>query len=909
MHRKTRQLTALVIASCCVIAGVIWGQDPPTNPVANENATPTTLVSEIDGQPTLEELKEAGAQRSSYRREQNLPATGEAPKPQLETFQQTIRPILANACFDCHGPDIQEGNIQVDTLDPDLAHGEDVAWWLEVFAVLSNGEMPPADDVELSDEDRAKIIDWLSTELQTASRIRRDSKGETSFRRMTRYEYNYALQDLLRLPYNFAKDLPPEAVEEGGFENNAETLHMSISQFSTYRELARKALDRATVRGDRPEPIYWGVSMKEAAASEWAQQESEIAKVREKHQDDPEKTEREVQRVLKKFQNRHSRTYFQNQTTHRTALVNWRYPGAKYAWKPVDARPPVPEMSDTVAILPPRQRLIVELGDRIPERGILRVRARAASLRTEGQQVPSLQLEFGWQASNDSHASVRISSADTPIEATPEHPEFYQWDVPISEIYPRNLVRNVNKLGDLPSPSEYVKFINSSVSRGDIQIDYVEVIAPVYEAWPPDSHTRLFGSTVALADETASAKRILGEFMPRAWRRPIRDSELDRKLVLFQTIRNQCDDFETAITEVLATVLSSPQFLYLAQPTAPSEGNTSNQFALATRLAMFLWCSLPDQRLRELARDQRLNDPATLAAEVDRMLADDRSMRFSEHFVYQWLGMQLLDYLKVDRKVYPGFDPTLKEAMQQEPVVFFHEVLRQNHSVLDFLHADYVLVNERLAQHYGIQNVYGNHFRRVTLPPEYERGGLLTLPGLLAMNSDGKDSHPLKRSIWILENLLNDPPPPPPPAVPQIDLADPEIAKLTLKERMADHRNQAACRSCHMKIDPWGIALENFDAIGGWRTHVNKQLVDASSTLFNQQELSGVDGLKRFLLEQRQDQFSRALVEKLTMYAIGRPTTFADRAELERITADVRKQDDGLKTMIKQIVLSSLFRE
>jgi len=268
----------------------------------------------------------------------------------------------------------------------------------------------------------------------------------------------------------------------------------------------------------------------------------------------------------------------------------------------------------------------------------------------------------------------------------------------------------------------------------------------------------------------------------------------------------------------------------------------------------------------------------------------------------------LLDYLKVDRKIYPQFDPSLKEAMQEEPVAFFHEVLENNHSVLDFIHADYTMANERLASHYGLSDVYGNQFRRVALDPQHRRGGLLTEAGLLAMNSDGKDSHPLKRGIWMLESLLNDPPPPPPPAVPKIDLADPEIAKLTLKERIENHRNQAACMSCHAKIDPWGIAFENFDAVGSWRAEIQGKPVDASSLLFNGQKLDGVDGLKRFLLEHRQDQFARAMVHKMTTYALGRPLTFGDRSSVDQITADLRQQKDGLATMVKLIVTSQLFQ-
>lgn len=362
--------------------------------------------------------------------------------------------------------------------------------------------------------------------------------------------------------------------------------------------------------------------------------------------------------------------------------------------------------------------------------------------------------------------------------------------------------------------------------------------------------------------------------------------------------------------EVLATVIASPKFLYLVQSRSKkdSEGSRLSDCELATRLSMFLWSSLPDQELMDLAISGKLKEADVLSGQTERMLADPRADRFSKHFVRQWLGMQLLDYLQVDRKVFGGFNDELKHAMQQEPVAFYREVLRKNHSIMDFIHSDYTMINDRLALHYGIPNIFGSHFRKIALDVTNRRGGLLTQAGLLAMNSDGKDSHPLKRGIWLLENLLHDPPPPPPPAVPEIDLTDPEILKLSLKERMEDHRNDPACMSCHARIDPWGIAFENFDMVGRWRTHIAGKPVDANSVLFNNQELKGMDGLKRFLLKRRQDQFVRAMVHKLTSYALGRPLRFSDRADLEKITADLRQQDDGLATLVRLIVISDLFQ-
>lgn len=867
--------------------------------------------------PSLEEVKVAGATGSTYIQQRPLVVDAEIPQANLAAFTKTIEPILQRSCVQCHGDETEEGNIRIDTLDPNLVQGKDVDWWLEVLAVLSNGEMPPPDEVELADVDRSTVISWLSRELQLASSVRRATGGHSSFRRMTRYEYNYALQDILGLSFDFAKDLPPEPASEDGFQNSSELLHMTVVQFETYRQLARTALRRATVRGERPPVLHWGITMTDASRIEWPKRAEQLEKLKEKFKDDPKKQMQEIDRLTKSFNNPHGDTFYQNLSTGRTARATWGYGGAEYAFKPTDSLPEIPASIEHVAVIPQgrNRNLIVELGNRVPDEGIMRVRVRASRVSSEETRIPSLQLEFGWQASNEGRAVLRVSTKDMPINSSPANPDIYCWDVPLGEIYPRNSVRKTSRMGSMPSPSEYIRLVNSSASHGDIQIDYVEVTAPVYDEWPPESHKRIFIDSSNSNNESVYAREVLTAFMSRVWRRKVAEDEIDQKINLFHKMRELCDSFEETMVEVLATVLSSPDFLYVVRAEADGESREQGHpkfenlsaHELATRLALFLWCSVPDAQLLNLADSGELNDSKALSGEVRRMLADPRSHRFSKHFVRQWLDMQLLDFLDIKQHV-PNFDPLLKEAMQHEPIALFHEVLRHDASVLDFIHADYTMVNERLAIHYGLSGVPGNHFRRVKLDLSHRRGGLLTQAGLLAMNSDGTDSHPLKRGIWLLESLLNDPPPPPPPAVPEIDLADPEIAKMTLKQRIENHRNHAACMSCHAKIDPWGIAFENYDAIGHWRDQINGESVDAASLLFNSQKLDGMDGLKRFLLEHRQDQFVRAMVHKMTTYALGRPLTFADHSNIDRMTADVRRQGDGLATMIRLVATSELFR-
>ncbi|TWT50882.1 hypothetical protein Pla22_36250 [Rubripirellula amarantea] len=875
---------------------------------------------------SLAELKATGLQRSRFISaghqdvsHPDVPKTEDAksytlPQANLSTFESTIKPLLDQHCIDCHGSEISEGNLRIDTLDPNLVAGADTDWWSEIFAVVTKGEMPPPDDGDLDDRDRQTLVDWLSIELQTASLVRSKTGKRSAFRRMTRYEYNYALQDLLGLEFDFAKDLPPEANSDEGFQNRSDLLHLSVSQFEMYQRIARNALAQATVRGAKPQTHYWDIPVSRAAEREWTRQDNQIQKLQNDLKDEPDKLTAELEKLRVSFEVPRQAAYFRDLSSDRTAQTQWNYQRAEFAFGEADQLASISDQHDCVAVLPNGRspKLIFELGNQLPDDGTMRVTVQAARADSNDDYVPNLQLMFGWQASNEGRALLRVSKRDTPITADPKNPQIVQWHVPLGEIYPRNNVRKTSPMGALPSPSEYIRLVNSSARASEIQITHVQVAAPVYDQWPPESHRRIFPERDSSLSEDDYARDTIAAFMKRAWRRPVSDEEVSRKLELFNAMRPLCESVEDAVLEVLATVLSSPQFLYVANESGPELVTEEQQeqlgrHALATRLALFLWCSVPDTELLNLADSGQLSDPDVLKGQVRRMLDDPRSQRFVEHFVHQWLDLQLLEFQNFNQNV-RGFDPLLKEAMLWEPVALFSELLKSNATVLDFIHCDYAIVNERLARHYGIPNVRGNHFQKVPLHGNDRRGGILTQAGILAMNSDWPDSHPLKRAIWLLESVLADPPPPPPPAVPQIDLADPEIAKMTLKERIEDHRNHAACMSCHEKIDPWGIAFENYDALGKWRDEIGGKPVDASSELFNHQTLDGMNGLKRFLLDSRQDQFVQAMASKLTTYALGRQLNFSDRAEMDAITAEVRQNGDGLRTLIEAIVTSDLYQ-
>ena len=846
----------------------------------------------VDGQETpisLDVAREVGRTKSRFLKPTSADSkSSEAiPTANVADFQKSVAPLLNKSCLACHGPEKSEGRLRIDQLNPDLLTGADVERWREVYNVISNSIMPPEDapDYRLADADRGNIADWLSGELNKASLVRRSNKLHSSFRRLTKYEYNYALQDLLGLPYSLATPLPPETASEDGFKNSSELLQMSVSQFETYRELGLKALKRATVSGERPRPVTYIISMQE-----------EMAKATS------DKEDKTFEKGDENYRKQRNQPHLLNQETGKGI----RFSDGKSMPVPEAVAGQTPPVSPVALVLPRSRELKLDLDRFLPDEGIMRVRIRAGRSTMKADEYASLRLIFSAHTSNNANFSQVISERDIPVTESGDNPQFIHFDIPLSDIQ-RNPFRKLTTT--FPRRDEFLHIHNVSNAPGGeeqlrVLIDYIEISAPFYEQWPPKTHTDIFIPSGNKGDEEIYGREVLNRFLRRVWRRPVTVEEVDQFMALFAKYRPGFATFEEGMLEVLATALATPEFLYLTQRVSAEETQSATKISeleFASRLSVFLWSSVPDDELLNLAEQGKLREPAVLADQVKRMLADPRSRRFSQNFVEQWLGLDRLN------SVTHVTDSSLREAMQLEPIAFFDEVLRHNHSIMDFIHSDYAVINERLAAHYRIPGVYGPDFRKVHIDPQMNRGGLLTGAAIMAMNSDGKDSHPLKRGVWMMKRILDDPPPAPPPNVPEVDLTNPEILKMTLKERIVDHRNKPACISCHSRIDPWGIAFENYDALGAFRTQIQDKPVDATSELFNRQTLAGMDGLKKYLLTDRQDQFARAMVHKLTAYALGRPLSFGDRADIDSLTAQLRQRDDGLGDLIQLIISSNLF--
>lgn len=852
----------------------------------------SVAIFAADGQVTpvsLEAAREQGRVKSRFLKETKAPVkTNDAiPKADVAYFQKSVMPILKKSCMNCHGPKKSEGRLRIDTLNPDLLAGPDVERWREIYNAVSNSEMPPADEpgYALANNDRASMVDWLSDELNKASLVRRNTKDHSSFRRLTKYEYDYALQDLLGLSYSLANRLPPESVTEDGFKNSSELLQISTMQFEAYRDIALRALKRATVSGDRrPEAVTYQISMRQELEKATAKKDSKEAVKGKKNA----KTSKNQQQLL-------------DQQTGESIP----FPAVKFAPKPNAVAGQTPDVSPVVLLLPSSSELKLDLDRFLPDEGNMRVRVRVGRSTMNPEEFASLRLMLSAHTSNDANFSQVISQRDIPVTASAENPEFINFDVQLSDIQ-RNPFRKLTTTFPRRDEFLHIQNISNAFKGGDerlhLVIDYIEISAPYFEQWPPKTHTNIFIESANKGDEQVYGREVLTRFLRNVWRRPATSREVDQFMALFAKYRPGFSTFEDAMVEVLATALATPEFLYLTQRVSndKSKSATISELELASRLAVFLWSSIPDDELLKLAEQGRLRQPDVLSGQVKRMLADPRSRRFSQNFVEQWLGLDGLNSVT-------HIPPQLRDSIQEEPIAFFDEVLRQNRSIMDFIHSDYAVVNENLAAHYGLPKIYGPHFRKVPITAQSNRGGILTDAAMLAMNSDGKDSNPLKRGVWMLKRILHDPPPPPPPNVPEVDLTNPEILKMTLKERIVDHRNKAACISCHAKIDPWGIAFENYDALGIFRTSIKNKPVDATSELFNHQTLAGIDGVKRYLLLERQDQFARAMVHKLTAYALGRPLSFGDRADIDNLTAQLRRHDDKLGELIPLIINSNIF--
>jgi hypothetical protein len=413
------------------------------------------------------------------------------------------------------------------------------------------------------------------------------------------------------------------------------------------------------------------------------------------------------------------------------------------------------------------------------------------------------------------------------------------------------------------------------------------------------------------SEEERCATNIISTLARRAYRRPVTTDDLRAPLAFYKEAR-KTGDFETGIEMALRAILTSAEFLFRVERdpdnVAANKTYRVSDVELASRLSFFLWSSIPDDELLDLATRRKLREPAVLEAQVRRMLADARSQSLTTNFADQWLYLRNLAGASPDARLFVDFDDNLRQALRRETQLFFESIVKEDRNVVDLLAADYTFLNERLAKHYGIPNVYGSHFRRVTLSPESLRGGLLGQGSILTVTSYGNRTSPVLRGKWVLENILGTPPPQPPPNVPPLQDNSPVGKALTMRERMSQHRASAACSGCHQLMDPIGLSLENFDATGRWRNRSEGDVaIDPSGTLPSGAVFDGASGLKRALLE-RPEMFVTTATEKLLTYALGRGIDYFDAPAVRSILHEARNNDYRFSSLILGVVKSTPFQ-
>jgi mono/diheme cytochrome c family protein len=490
----------------------------------------------------------------------------------------------------------------------------------------------------------------------------------------------------------------------------------------------------------------------------------------------------------------------------------------------------------------------------------------------------------------------------------------------------------VDGLGVIPTVVE--KAGAENYKGPGLVVQWVDIEGPLHETWPPPSHRRIFGDMkqapaptpedksrleVVSKQPMVDAERILRDFARRAFRRPVTDDDIKPFLTRVKAKLDAKFSFEQAMRVGLKAVLMSPHFLFLQE-----KPGKLDDFALASRLSYFLWSTMPDDELLALAEKGKLHEPEMLRKQVERMLKDPKAAAFADNFAGQWLGLRKIDDTAPDPALYPEYDDVLKVAMVKETLLFFGEVLKDDLSLTNFVSSDFTMLNGRLANHYGIPGVTGQEFKKVTLPKDSHRGGVLTMASVMKVTANGTTTSPVLRGAWVLDRIMGTPPPKPPV---DVEAVEPDIrGAVTIREQLAKHRSRAECASCHKKIDPPGFALESFDVIGGWRDYyrsvgkggpavVNGRTmrykkgpdVDPSDVLTDGTKFKNIDEFKQLLLKDK-DQLARAMTEKLLCYATGGSPTKSDQPEIEAIIAKIRAKDYGFRTLVHEVVQSKVFQ-
>lgn len=839
-----------------------------------------------------------------------------------EGYQKHAAGFFKTYCFDCHSGETLEGDFAIDKgLEPNFANRSIASRWREVIDVLSGHEMPPAGEKQPTSDEVTGLIDWATGEMIRVELHER--KQHVTLRRLNRNEYRNTIRDLVGI--DFDTNHFPEDPSASGFDNIGRALGSSPLQVELYLAAAETITNQMFFVGDQPNSIHWRF--------------------------EPETGDSDSNRVR----------YDKN-----NVIVN----GGKNR---ADGEGRVMHHDSW-------DRKINARDFRLPSEGIYKIRIRAASRIPDRDQV----VEYAMKAAREKR-DREIQKNPNRRESIERHYEEEIAHFKTSRHYdygpgrlkvithlggqPKTVAEfdvdsfdaskgDMGKRRDLPKvyefsvpmttedagitlhyayqvPRELENFTiqgKDDFPRPEVWVDWFEIEGPVYDSWPPKSHTRWLPTEIPadLNDRRELATKVLAKFLPRAFRRQVNPSELDSFLKLYDAAAaldpaesDSAASFIESLKAPLSAALVSPHFLFLAEPAGLDivENSVSprlSDFEIASRLSYFLWSSMPDDELFKVAAAGKLSDHSIRLQQVERMLRDARSEELVTNFASQWLGIREVGSNPPVNDLFRDYDPHVEDSIVRQTLAFFRDVLENDRDLLTLIDSDHEMLNERLSRYYELPKVEGDHFRRVKLEPDATRGGILTHASVLTVTSNGTRTSPVKRGTWILRTLLGSDPGLPVANVGEIAPKVPGIDKATVRDRLQIHRELAQCARCHNKIDPLGFALENYDAAGRWRLRegfgyqgrigANDPLIDSSATMPDGTTIDGVAGLRNAILE-RKSMLLTSVAGNLYTYALGREVGYADQ-EMIRETVEELDSNPGqrtLRNLIHQIVTSESF--
>ena len=873
---------------------------------------------------------------------------------------QDARGVITRQCLTCHGADADKGVLRLDRQSTDLTKDEVYRQWLRAYDRVESGEMPPKEFGKLPQADRKLFLASLKKPLARAE----SARAVPSIRRMNRVEYETTLRDLLGLPGLRVKETLPEDGRQHGFDKVAGALDISPIHMAKYLKAADFALRQAVaVPPDAVKSKVW----REAAAKQG------LAQLAIATCCGVPINGREVAPGLVNHIRGNPRDDYGN--TYRGASFDG--PAESVAVLTGVAAGHIPE------------GLQIDRWN-VPVSGWYTVRFSLWGLRwTRTKAEPAVRNDirrFNVFAAPFTQDEATKKWAGTPVKETlelvgRENTAFYGdaeaihvvrasvKGTPIGYFDAVSLKPKTHEFKVWLNPGERVSFHAMTLPSSGaanyvtqdgvrsyegpaIAYDWFEVEGPLANQTPPESRSQLFGSVpVAQRNEKPKAGSVtplgpdavslLLDFADRAFRRPVTKADIAPyiKLVEQQWARGQ--SLEEALLAGYQTILCSPDFLFVGLEGEGRDALGKSAYALASRLSYFVWNSMPDATLRASAADGTLREPAVLKAQLDRLLGDPRSERFIEHFLGEWLDMKKLDFTTPDPQLYPEFDPWLRDSMLAETQKTFRKLLVENRGVGQLIQSDTILINQRLAEQYGIRGVNGSEFRPVKVDKAMHRGGFLTHASVLRVTANGTSTSPVLRGVWVAERMLGIERNPPPPNIPAVE--PDATGAVTIRQMIEKHRADPVCASCHARMDPYGLALENYDVIGGWRDSYRlngppkkiargKEMVeepsvvipsgvsssyptkirlgskvDATGELDDGQKFDDVAGLQAVLIKD-EDRLARNLLRQLTIYATGAGNRFSDRDAIEAAIARIRPGGHGIRSLMHEVVQSEAFR-